>query len=451
MPGPDVHPADLTIAQAGAALRGGTLTALALTQAHLARIDQRDPAIGAFVHLARDAALAAARAADRTMGDGTDLGPMHGIPFAIKDLFDVQGWPVRWGTGLQQHRLADRTAPAVQALLDGGGVPLGLVATYEMATVGPDATSLYRQPVNPWSAAHVTGGSSSGCAAAVAAGLVRAALGTDTGGSIRSPAAYCGVGGLKPTFGALPTADVMPLSPALDHVGPLGRTVGDTAAIFAVLSGQSPFALTGIAGLRLAYGRNWATGTDGHAALLPALDDAASMLSLCGAELRLVALPDYAAIESLGSDILLAEAWAIHGAPVEAQPDKVGAMARASILSGGLIDAARLQRARSGVAALRDAIDAVLADNDALILPTTMTPAPPFAAFAGGAPLWTAMRTLPFNLTGHPALSVPMGFADGLPLGLQIVGRHGDEATLLRIGAAFEAATDHGVLQPRGF
>lgn len=441
------NPADLSIAEAGAALRQGVLTSVALTQAHLDRIAGRDGRIGAFTHVARKAALAAAAAADQSRAEGRDLGPLHGIPFAIKDIIDLEGWPIRRGSRLYEGRIADRTAPAVQALLDGGGVPLGVVATYELASVGPDETALAPIPINPWHPGHVTGGSSSGSAAAVAAGLVRLALGSDTGGSVRSPAAYCGVVGLKPTYGMIPCDGVMPLAPSLDHVGVIARTVEDAALGFTVLSGQQ-WETSTLTGHRLAYGRGWAIDARAHPALLPLMDAAASVLSLCGAAISLTDLPAYPPIEAAGADILAAEAFAAHGAPVEANPDAVGEMARAYVRSGREIDAAKLGAARGSIAPLRTALDAVLKVHDALILPTTLSPAPALASRAGQKSPWTPMRTLPFNLTGHPALSVPMGFAGGLPLGLQIVGRRNDEATVLRIGAAFEAATDHTTLQP---
>ncbi len=438
------HPVDLTIAQAGAALRDGTLGAVALTAAHLERIAQRNPAIGAFVHVASEAAMQAARAADAALAAGRDLGPLHGIPFAIKDIFDVAYWPVRWGSRLTGARVATETAPAVQTLLDAGAVPLGLAATYELATVGPDADSLYPQPRNPWNPAHITGGSSSGSAAAVASGMVRIALGTDTGGSVRSPAAYCGIVGLKPTFGAVALDGVMPLSPALDHVGPMARTVAEAAAMFAVLTGR-PTPLSGINGLRIAYGRDWCADPAAHLALIGMMDDAAAALSLCGAQIALTPLPDNAEIETHAARIILAAEFATHGAAING---KVGPMAAASIRSGKLVTATQLRESHRVTDAFRATIDTLLTTHTVLILPTTMAPAPPFSAFADAKAVWTAMRTLPFNVTGHPALSVPMGFADGLPLGLQIIGRHGDEATVLRVGATFEAATDHGAQTP---
>lgn len=442
------HPADLSIFEAGAMLRAGTLTSTDLTAAHLDRIATRNPAIGAFVHVAAKAALTAARAADLALSQGQDLGPLHGIPFAIKDIFDVQDWPTRYGSQLYAARIATKTAPAVQRMLDGGAVPLGLVATYELATVGPDLQSLYPQPRNPWNRDHITGGSSSGSAAAVAAGMVRIALASDTGGSIRSPSAYCGVVGLKPTYGAVPTKAVMPLAPSLDHIGPIAASVAEAAAVFDILAARTTPRRADITGLRLAFGRDWCQDPAAHRDLCATMDAAASTLTLCGARIALLALGDYPAIESAAAKIILAEEFASHGAALRANPTLVGPMASASILSGAAITPAALTQAKTDMQTFSDALDDSLGHHDALILPTTMAPAPPFSAFANGVAVWTAMRTLPFNVTGHPAISLPMGFADGLPLGLQIIARRGDEATLLRIAAAFEAATDHAAAPP---
>ncbi|MEY8099245.1 amidase [Falsihalocynthiibacter sp. S25ZX9] len=443
-----IDPADLSIDEAATALRSGTLTATVLVAAHLQRIADRNPAIGAFVHVAPEDATAAAQAADTAFAAGQDFGPLHGIPFAIKDIFDVAGWPVRWGSRLQKDRIATSTAPSVQTLLDAGAVPLGLVATYELATVGPDQHSLYAQPRNPWNPAHVTGGSSSGSAAAVASGMVRIALGTDTGGSVRSPASYCGVVGLKPTYGAVSLDGVMPLATALDHVGPIARNVTEAATVFAVLTKSARAELSGVVGTRIAYGRAWCADTAADPALEPLMDEAASVLSLCGAQVSLVELPDYAAVEAAAAQIILAGEYASHGHTIEAQPSDVGPAAAKSILSGKSVTSRQLVAAQKLVGGFGAAVDTLLRDHDVLILPTTMAPAPPFSAFAEGKTVWTAMRTLPFNVTGHPALSVPMGFANGLPMGLQIVGWHGDEATVCRVGAAFEAATDHGAGDP---
>ncbi|NND89463.1 MAG: amidase [Granulosicoccus sp.] len=444
----NAHPPDLPIGEARAALRSGALSALALTEAHLERIDNRNPVIGAFVHIATESALSTARATDIAITNHALLGPLHGIPFAIKDIFDVTGWPVSWGSRLQQHRIARKTAPAVQSLIDAGAIPLGLVATYELASVGPDRQSLYPQPRNPWNHEHITGGSSSGSAAAVAAGMVRLALGTDTGGSIRSPAAYCGVVGLKPSFGVLPTGGVMPLAPSLDHVGLISPTVPEAAVAFSALANRPPSSPAAVRGIRVAYGRNWCYDNAAHAGLQQLMDDAAAILTLCAMNLSVLHLPDYAAIERTAAHIIHAEQYAVHGASVLANADAVGSMAAQSILSGARDGPEQLAAERKVALDFSAVIDAVLSDHEVLVLPTTLTPAPPFSDFAHGRAVWTAMRTIPFNLSGHPALSVPMGFVDGLPLGLQIVGRHGDEASVLRVGEAFEAATDHAAMSP---
>ncbi|WP_299837360.1 amidase [uncultured Jannaschia sp.] len=427
------HPADVPLSEIAHDLRAGRLSAVELTRAHLDRIAIRDGAICAFVHLAAEDALSAAARADAAFADGRDLGPLHGIPFAVKDLIDVGGWPVRGGSRLYAHRIAARTAPVLGRLLAGGAVPLGLVATYELATVGPDPGALYPQPRNPRATDRLTGGSSSGSAAAVAAGMVRLALGTDTGGSVRSPAAYCGVTGLKPTFGALSTEGVLPLSPSLDHVGILATTVADAAHAWRALGGSATGTIRG----RIGYVRDWA----GDAAdLLALLDDAARGLAKAGHPVDVVALPDYAAIEEAGLVLIQTEQLAIHGAALRDHPERFGPMARDTLGSGYALDANAVAAARACATGTRRAVDAALDGHVALILPTTMAPAPRFADFAASGVVWTAMRTIPFNMTGHPAITVPMGKVDGMPMGLQIVGRHGDEATILALASAFETA-----------
>jgi len=437
--------------EAGRALRDGSLSAQALIAAHLHRIDARDGDIGAFVHVARQEALAAAARVDRALAEGAEIGPLHGLPFAVKDLIDVAGWPVRHGSRRHADRIAADTAPAVARLIAAGAIPLGLVATYEFATVGPDRTSLYRQPRNPWNRAHVTGGSSSGAAAAIAAGLVRFALGTDTGGSIRSPAAFCGVCGLKPERGLVPMGGVQPLAPTLDTLGPMATSVGELAMVYQVLADRPGAAMaTGdLAGLRIGYARSWAeTAGAATSPLLGLLDDAASVLSLSGAEIALIELPDYQPLADCAAHILQAEQSATHAALIRDGGAQVGRMAHESLLWGYPLDPARLDRAREAAKTATAEMEAALAGHDAVILPTTLAPAPPFAAFDSGRAVWTDMRTLPFNLTGHAALSVPMGFQDGLPMGLQITGAFGRTETILRVGAAFEAATDRAVLTP---
>lgn len=440
--GTDGNPADLTMAQMAAALRAGQLSSLALVRAFLTRIADRDPQIGAFVHVDRDGALAAAAAADAAFAEGLDHGPLQGIPVAIKDVIDVAGWPIRWGSSLCEDRIAAQDAPVVEVLRGQCAVLVGVVATYEMATVGPDPSSLYAQPRNPWNADHITGGSSSGSAAAVAGGMVPLALGTDTGGSVRSPAAFCGVVGFKPTFDRFPMEGVMPLSQTLDHIGLLTQTAEDAA-----------FAMTAMAGmpapegqsekLRVGFVRNWC-----DAQTVQYYDKAASDLSLAGASVTLVDLPDYAPLEDAACDVLLHEQVRNHWSEISRSPDQVGRMLLDTMRAGRAVND---QTYAQGLAVVQDfarQAGATMADYDVLILPTTLCPAMRFDSFEDGKATWTPMRTIPFNMSGQPAISIPVGMQDGMPLGLQIVGARHDDMKVLQVAQMFERATDHCCQKP---
>ncbi|QYK42665.1 MAG: amidase [Paracoccaceae bacterium] len=444
-----MNPADLPIPEAAQRLRAGSLTAAALTEAHLARIAVRDADVGAFVVVTRDMALAAAARADAAFGAGVDLGPMQGIPFAIKDLIDMGGVPSTYGSRRHAAHVPATDAEVVARLVAGGAVPIGKVATYEYALVGPSFDQPYPPARNPWNRSHITGGSSSGSAAAVAAGLVRVAIGTDTGGSVRSPACYCGVVGLKPTHGSLPAEGVFPLSPTLDHIGVLAATVDEAAICMAAMGAPPRVAAQDVRGLRIGYARDWFCDDPAcHPAVLAALDDTAGVLTLLGARVELTTLPDYPLLEATGAVILHAEALAHHLGSMRTDGARYGRQAYQSLAAGvGLTDA-DLGHARTVAGRLRVAMDACLAPFDAVLTACVLAPAPPFSDFSDDRAIWTAMRTLPFNVTGHPVLALPVGFAEGLPLGAQIIARHGDEPMALRIGAALEAATDAGAQRP---
>ena len=451
MPAPD-----LPIPEAAAAIRDGSLTARDLTDAHLARIAALDPALHAFVAVTPDAARAAASEADRELAAGCDRGPLHGIPIALKDLIDVAGLPTACGSRLRSGAIAGSDAAIVTRLRAAGAVILGKLATYEFALVGPTFDGPAPPAVNPWSPDHVTGGSSSGSASAVAAGLVRTAIGTDTGGSIRSPAAYCGVVGLKPTRGRVPSAGVFPLSRSLDHVGPLAASVAEAAMTLDAIAdpGREPAAGRlgrDIAGLRIAYARDWfAEDPERMPGVLEEIDAAVSQLSLLGARIAEVSMPDYALFETAGSRILDAEAFAVHRETIASDPAAYGRAAFASLQRGAHKNAAELAKARRAASRLRRQLDsAIFARYDALVTVTTLTTAPPVAPYREGLAGWTPMRTLPFNVTGHPALSVPAGFVSGLPVGLQLVGPADAEALICQIGHAFERSTDHAAQRPQ--
>lgn len=432
---------ELSITEAGCLLRGGALRSSDLTRHALSRIARLDGTYRAFAHLDPESALKEAGAADAALAEGIDLGPLHGIPYALKDMIDAASMPTRAGSRLRQGHVATRDAAVTAAMRKAGAVLLGKVATYEFATVGP-AFDLPQPPaVNPRAPDHITGGSSSGSAAAVAAGYVRLSIGTDSGGSVRNPACYCGVVGLKPSFGLVPMDGILPLTPSLDHAGILAASVEDAAICLDVLSsGTSAIQSLGerLEGICIAYGRNW-SAEEAVPEVQAALDRAADRLRELGASVEEVTLPDYAAFEKCGTVILQAEAFALHSQDIKASGDSYGRSAFASLMSGQKINPSEVEETLRLKDQLSDMMDGVMARFDALLVANTLAPAPAVADFRDGKPRWTAMRTFPFNVTGQPALAVPMGVsAQGLPLGLQFAGPMGSEAKLCQIGLAFE-------------
>jgi aspartyl-tRNA(Asn)/glutamyl-tRNA(Gln) amidotransferase subunit A len=446
-------PADLSLPDAAAALRNGGLTSRALTEAVLARIADRDPRLDAFTHVAADA-LDQADRADALL-QTQDPGPLCGIPVAVKDLIDVSGQPATSGSRVLSGHIAETDAAAIARIRAQGAVLIGKVATYEFAMVGPDLTLPDPPARNPWNPAHITGGSSSGSAAAVAGGLVRLAIGTDTGGSIRSPSAYCGCVGLKPTYDRVSRAGAFPLSPSLDHTGPLAATVEEAALALDAMTESTSWRPAsarigqGIRGLRIAYARDLFAGDpQASPALIKAMDEAASSLSLLGAQITLVTLPDYAPYEAAAAVILHAEALEEHRTLIRSHASDYGRPTLQCLAFGAAIDAEDVAQAREAQSRLTADMLSAMDGHDLILTATTLTPALPFSAFDGEKAVWTPMRTIAFNLTGQPALSLPAGFDNGLPLGLQLVARHGDEDVLCMAGHSFERATDHSVQRP---
>lgn len=447
--------ADLSIVEVGRRLRDGTLTSVALVDAHLRRIAERDPTYRAFYRVLADQAREAARRADTELAAGTDRGPLHGIPVGIKDLIDIAGLPTTAGSRLREDNLAERNAAVIDRLIEGGAVIIGKLATYEFATVGPSFDTLYPPARNPWNLDHITGGSSSGCAVSVAGGMLRTTIGSDTGGSVRGPASYCGVVGLKPTFGLVDTTGTVDLSPSLDHLGPMSATTAEAALTLDVMSGRTGGERAAsrlgqpIAGMRIAYARGW-FDAEAQAEVVAAIDAAVSVLSELGAVVERVELPDYPAIEVAAAAIIQREALDLHGADLAAHPDDYGRQTFRNLVSGALLNDEQVAEARRAGAVFRQRLDAeVFGAFDALVTVCALTTALPVSLFENGA-VWTPMRTIGFNVSGHPVLALPVGFIDGLPMGMQLVGRHHGEAVICQLGDAFERATDHSLQRPPG-
>ncbi len=448
---------DLSIAEAGRALRGGDVTSMALTEHALARVAALDDALDAFILVTRERALADAARADADLARGIDHGPMHGIPYGLKDIYDTAGIRSTCHSQLRVDNVPDADSEVAARLAAGGGVLVGKLATHEFAIGGPSFDLPFPPARNPWNTEHMPGGSSSGSAAAVAAGMLRMAMGSDTGGSIRGPACYCSTVGLKPTYGRVSRRGVFPLSYSLDHCGPLTRTVEDTALTMQVIAGHDPrdpmsarmpvpdfsAGLGGdLRGLRLAYPRRFfADNPVASGELLAAIDTAAEMMAKLGAEVEQIDLPSYSLFEACGRVIMMAEAYAIHEQDLKTRPFAYGRYAYQRIAAGAVLSAADLMQAfrlRMELSAVLN--QQVLAKYDGLITASGITPAPRFDTFDRDVVRSTSMLTIPFNVTGNPALAVPIGFAaNGLPFGMQIVGRLFDEPTVLRIGAAYEA------------
>jgi aspartyl-tRNA(Asn)/glutamyl-tRNA(Gln) amidotransferase subunit A len=411
----------------------------------LDRIKRFDGQYHAFITVTRERACSDASRADREIAAGIDKGPLHGIPYALKDSIDTQGIRTTAGSSTFLDHIPGRDAAAATLMREAGGVLLGKLAMYEFGAVGPSFDLPFSAVRNPWDRNRITGGSSSGCAAAVAAGFARVVIGSDSGGSIRSPASYCGVVGLKPTYGLLDDTGIFPLSPSVDHAGIMAASVEDAAICLDVLQGRKPKAATadvsrGVCGLRIAYGRNWSAG-QADIDVQKALDEAAARLSALGAQITEVQLPDYELIEACGAVLIQAEAFRLHATRLKSMPELYGCLAFQNLASGAILTQGDEAAARDLKRRTAETFDrAIFQHFDALLLASTLTSAPAFSEFDGKTPRWTAMRTIPFNLTGHPALAVPSTLSShGLPLGLQIVGRHGGEAMVCRIGAACAA------------
>jgi aspartyl-tRNA(Asn)/glutamyl-tRNA(Gln) amidotransferase subunit A len=432
-----------TIEGLATALRRGELTSEALVGRAIARATAAEPVLGAFVAVAGEHALAQARAADAERRSGLDRGPLHGIPVAVKDVIDVARLPTTGGSRLYERNFAAADAAVVTRLIAAGAVILGKTRLVELGYGGWGTNSVAGTPRNPWDLARhrAPGGSSSGSAVAVSARLVPAALGTDTGGSVRIPAALCGVVGLRTSAGSVPLDGVMPLSRTLDTVGPLALTVRDAAVVHAALTGAPP-PRPGPPPARPRVGILTAGDVDDvDADVLAGYDDAIGWLAGAGASLA-----EFGFAEGLDTyvermhPIIGHEAWGAHGLRIlQAGADVMDPPVRARFLAGQRVTPPRYRdalRERTGAAAQAAA---ALAGFDAVLTPATPITAPPLEDVDEDAlPLSRYTRVVSY--LGLCALAVPAGLgSNGMPVAVQLVGRAGTEERLLALGAALEA------------
>jgi aspartyl-tRNA(Asn)/glutamyl-tRNA(Gln) amidotransferase subunit A len=465
------EPALMSLTAVAKAIAEKKVSSREVTQSCLDRIEKFNPKLNAFMTVEPDDALKAADSADAALAKGGPKGVLHGVPLAHKDMYYDKGKIVTCGTKIRRDFVAPTTSTALQRLKDAGTVRLGSLQMVEFA-YGPTGHNPHYGAVrNPWNTDHITGGSSSGSGSAVAARLTFAALGSDTGGSIRMPAHFCGVTGLKTTVGRVSRAGAMPLSWSLDTVGPLAQTVEDCALLTGLMAGADPEDPTAsslpvpdymaaaklpVKGLKIGVPTAFYVD-DLDAEVASALDETLAVLKQEGAEIVKVDLPDQRQLTAACQFVLATEAASLHKRWMIERPQDYGAQVLMRLQNGLAIPAVSYLEAMRWRGPALSAYLAAVAGTDAVLAPVAPMPAPTIAESDVGnshdaeAVIQRVTRfTRPINYLGLPSLSIPAGFTkSGLPVGMQIVGRSFDEAMLVRIGAAFQRATDHHQKVPK--
>jgi aspartyl-tRNA(Asn)/glutamyl-tRNA(Gln) amidotransferase subunit A len=444
----------MTIEEFGKRLRARAVTSEQVTEECLRRIDADNPRLNAFILVMADEARLQAREADREIAAGHDRGALHGVPISVKDLYDIRGTATTAASRVREGHVARRDAQAVAHLRQAGAVFVGKTNLHEFAFGTTNEDSAFGPARNPHDASRSPGGSSGGSAASVAAGMALATLGTCTGGSIRIPAAACGIVGLKPSFGEVSTHGIVPLSRTFDHAGPLTRSVGDACLVYHALlgdAGATPPAPMPLSGLRLAVPRRYfcdLLDDEVRARFEEALD----RLRAAGAHVDDIDIRHASDIAPIYLLIVLADAAAYHAVTLDAMPERYTAPVRLRLEMGRYVLGEDYVRALAGREVLGREVDAALAQHDALVLPTLPIPAPAIGASsmkvgATTEPVRNLMLRLTqlFNMTGHPAISLPVGAtSSGLPCGFQLVGCRAQTDALLRVALACERYTISG-------
>ena len=452
----------LTLHELAARIKAKDVSPVEVTQETLARIERLNPTLNAYITVMSEQALADARNASDEIANGNYRGPLHGVPVGVKDLCQTKGVRTTAGSKILADWLPEEDATVVRKLRQAGAIIVGKTHLHEWAFGATGINDHYGAAHNAWDTARVTGGSSSGSATGVAAGLCYAALGSDTGGSIRIPASLCGVTGIKQTYGRVSLHGVVPLSWSMDHIGPMARSVRDCALVLEAIAGRDPQDPStvdvpvetwsehldeGLEGLRIAVP---GYGFDGiEADVATSVRTAISALEQLGATVFEVDMPGLRDYWSAASQIMLSEAAAYHKENVEQRPRDFGESVLGRLRAGlemkatDYVEASRLRDD-----ARRGAADALFGDADLLALPATRTTAPTIDSVTNADPtIGLTLLSAPFDLTGQPAISVPCGLtAEGLPVGLQLVGRMFDERTVLRAAHVFQ--THSGIAMP---
>ena len=444
----------LTIREVGEKLRRRELSPVELTGAILDRAERLDGPLNAFITLTREQALARARAAERSLLEGKDLGPLHGIPISLKDLYQTVGVKTTGGSKILADWVPESDATVTRKLELAGAIVVGKNNLHEFAFGATNENPHYGPARNPWNRERITGGSSGGSAAAVAAGLGYASMGSDTGGSIRLPAALCGLVGVKPTYGLVSRAGVLPLSWSLDHCGPLTRTVEDAAIVLNAIVGHDhadpasasrvlpdlTTALDGrVQGIRVGLLREY-LGAHVNPEVASAVRTAADDLERLGMRVEEVSVPEVGYGDGASIGILYGEAAAVHERWLKTHRDQYGADVLERLSQGERMTATQYLKAQRARRVLVDRFRALFEQIDVLVSPTVPILAPTIPESRGNAARAQLLGfTRLFNVLGLPTLSVPCGFSTGgLPIGLQVAGRPFEDLTILRVAHAYE-------------
>lgn len=450
----------LTLTEAATLIAQGRISPVELTEAHLQRIAWLDQRLVSFITVTADLALEQARIAEAEIRRGVDRGPLHGIPLAIKDLFETAGVRTTGGSKQLAQHIPAQDSAVVARLKDAGAIMLGKLNMHEWAMSVTTINPHWGTCRNPWDLAHIAGGSSGGSGAALAAGLCLGALGSDTGGSIRVPSSFCGVVGLKPTFGRVSTRGVLPLSWNLDHAGPMARRVQDVALLLQLIAGHDPAdpgsldvptgdytnLRPGVRGWRVALAIDgfFSASKQPDPEVIAAVRAAAQVFEQLGAHVTEITLDGAQMATRATLNTIVTDAAAYHAERLAQQPGDFGPDVLDSLQRGAALSGMDYALARRMQATFRRQVEQIFDDYQILLTPTTPVAAPPVDEpdeSQSRRPMLVSY-TAPFNLAGTPALSLPCGFTTGnLPIGLQIVARPWAEATALRAGYAYEQAT----------